>query len=703
MTSSLQPDPIQLARAESLFRSLWETTPDAVLMLDEDSIIRYANPGAIRLFGHPQATLEGGPLARVQPLSLRAAHVHGMGAYMRSGIKRLEWRGVEAMGLHADGREFPIEISFSEMELDGRRMFVGFLRDITERKRVVDALRVERARAQRTLRCIGDGVLTTDAAGCVVALNPMAERLTGWGEGEAFGLPCDRVLGLEDGDSGQPIPLLLAAAGGEGVDAMPLPANAVLHPRGGTALPIEGSVATLGADGDVSGWVIALRDVSVARGLATQLAHQATHDALTDLVNRGEFDRRLQALLASSPGHGSSLLYLDLDQFKIVNDTCGHQAGDELLTQLASILLPDVRRGDTLARLGGDEFALLIHDCTPAEALAIAERIRATIAAFVFVWKGQPFTSGTSIGHVHFDGGAHQAGEILSKADEACYVAKGLGRNRIHTYEPGEEAQALHHGEMQWVGLIHRAFDEQRFVLHAQPIFTAAHEQGPAMHHEVLVRMLGEDGALVPPMAFIPAAERYNLMPRIDRWVVETLLQTVAASFGDIAHCDASFAINLSGASLGDPDFAGFLLDALHASGIPGHCIAFEITETAAIANMASAVRLMEEVKRAGCRFALDDFGSGLSSFAYLKHLPVDALKIDGSFVRGVATDPVDRAMVASINQIGHLLGLWTVAECVENDDILRELRVIGVDYVQGYALGRPRPLEQCLGRAPVH
>ncbi len=701
-TRELAEESARLAQAERRFRSLWETTTDAVLILDQDSIIQYANPGAALMFGHPVDILQGGPLSRVQPERLRQAHLHGVARFMDSGVKHLDWRAVEAPGLHADGHEFPVEIAFSSMEMEGKAMFVGFIRDITERKRTMAELQQERERAQSTLRCIGDGVMTTNEEGRVAALNPMAERLTGWSQEEAVGRPCGEILPLAHEETGEPLPLPLVLAAGEGTDATPLPANAVLQARHGLAVSVEGSIASLaGVDGSVAGWVIALRDVSHSRALAAQVAFQATHDSLTGLVNRAEFDRRLGVVLnnASRRRQSASLLYLDLDQFKIVNDTCGHVAGDELLKQLSSILGRALRSSDTLARLGGDEFGVLLENCPPSKALQIAETLRDTVSEFNFVWQEQIFATGVSIGHVHFEDDSLRAGEILSKADEACYVAKDQGRNRIHTYQPGEEAQATRHGEMQWVGIIHQALEDDRFVLHAQPIFEVAEvgHAGALPHYEVLLRMQDRDGELIPPMAFIPAAERYNLMPRLDRRVIRSVIRALAGSYADPAQCTATFAINLSGSSISDPDVARFILGELRDHNLPGHCIAFEITETAAIANFANAVRLINEVKAAGCTFSLDDFGSGLSSFAYLKHLPVDLLKIDGSFVKGVATDPVDRAMVASINEIGHLMGLRTIAEFVEDEDILQVLREIGVDYAQGYGLGRPMPLEQVL------
>ncbi|WP_157981381.1 EAL domain-containing protein [Cognatilysobacter tabacisoli] len=696
----------RLVEAERLYRSLWETTTDAVLILDEGSHIRYANPGAEAMFGHAVGDLVGQPLALIQPERLRAAHVAAMQAYLRTGERRVSWRGVETVGLHATGAEVPLEISFSQIEIHGRLQFVGFIRDISERKRALAALLDERERAQSTLRSIGDGVITTDVDGRIVSLNPMAERLIGWTQAEAASRPAHVVLELLDEQGARRLPPLEQWAAERGDGPLPFPPGTLLQPRHGPPVSVEGSLARLtGADARPIGWVVALRDVSQARRLAAQVEFQATHDELTGLVNRSEFDRRLRAVLDDGRARaaGSSLLYLDLDQFKIVNDTCGHIAGDELLKQLAGLLALQLDSGDTLARLGGDEFGVLMRERSADDALRVARSLLEAVGLFVFTWQDQRFATGISIGHVHFSGDGLTATDILSRADEACYVAKDLGRNRIHSYQPGDELQARRHGEMRWVGLIREALEQDRFVLHGQPIVRVAAAAEPPQHVEVLLRMRAHDGSLIPPMDFLPAAERYDLMPRIDRWVVRAAIAAAAEAVADDAARPAPLvAINLSGATLCDAGFAPFVRAELARAGVPASRVCFEITETAAIANLTSAVRLINELKALGCRFSLDDFGSGLSSFAYLKHLPVDLLKIDGVFVRTMASDPVDRAMVASINEIGHVMGLETIAEFVENDAILAELRAIGVDYAQGYALGAPQPLAEVLAGAPA-
>ena len=700
-TRDLEKASIARARAEGLYQLLWETTTDAGIIMDEHSVILAANPGLERMLGHPVDSLVGQPLTVLQPERLRGGHEAGMHRYLATGERRLDWRASEVPALHADGSEIPVEIAFSEMRFQDQRMFVGFIRDIRERKRAEAELFRAREHAEATLRSIGDAVATIDPGGRVVFLNPVAEAMCGWTALESAGRAVEQVLPFLDEATGEPLDVLASlAAAVEGAPEQPgrargFPSTAQLRTRHAVSHAVEGSVASMqGPDGRFAGWVIAFRDVTASRLMAEQISHQARHDALTGLANRSEFDRRLRAALesAAAGGREHSLLYMDLDQFKLVNDTCGHIAGDELLKRLSAMLSLMLRGNDTLARLGGDEFGILLEGCPAAPALAIAEKIRRAISDFSFAWDGRVFPATASIGQVNFSDHSLSVSEILSKADEACYLAKDSGRNRVHTYSPGDEALARRHGEMEWVERIRAAMEGDRLVLFAQPIYPVRNPGDGVRQVEILLRMRDEAGNLVPPMAFIPAAERYGLMPAIDRWVVDALLRHLVRS-GDARARPVTHAVNLSAATLGDPSFAGFVREGLARSGIPAHCLSFEITETAAIANFAGARSLIDELRSIGCKFALDDFGSGMSSFAYLKHLPVDSLKIDGAFVRDIAVDPIARAMVASINEIGHLMGLETIAEFVESEAILAELQVIGVDFAQGFGLARPAEL----------
>ena len=438
----------------------------------------------------------------------------------------------------------------------------------------------------------------------------------------------------------------------------------------------------------------AVEDITEARALSQQLRFQAAHDALTGLVNRREFENRLERALKSAEGGRSeyAVCYLDLDQFKIINDSCGHVAGDELLRRLGRVLAQQVRSQDTLARLGGDEFGVLLEDCSMHVAERVANALRRTIEDFRFAWQKQVFGIGVSIGVVPIQGLGQTVSSILSAADAACYAAKDRGRNRIHIYHEGDVELARRHGEMRWVTRIQTALEENRFELARQPIVPLSASAREDTHYELLLRMRDEDGNIVLPDAFLPAAERYNLSVKLDRWVVREAFRLLTRNPG---HLENLFlcSINLSGVSLADEDFLIFVTTELASTGLPPSKVCFEITETAAIANLAGAMRFIEVLRRIGCRFALDDFGSGLSSFAYLKSLPVDFLKIDGVFVKDIVEDPIDRELVRAINEIGHVMGKRTIAEFVESKEILAALGEIGVDYAQGFELGKPKLL----------
>ena len=431
-----------------------------------------------------------------------------------------------------------------------------------------------------------------------------------------------------------------------------------------------------------------------------RLVYQASHDALTGLINRHEFEQRLERTLLSAlqQDREHALCYMDLDQFKVINDTCGHAAGDELLLQLALMLKANLRERDTLARLGGDEFALLLENCSIQDALEVADTFRAEVQRFRFKWEDRIFAVGMSVGMVAINRDSGTAANLLSAADAACYVAKDRGRNQIHLYEISDIDLARHRGEMQWITRIHRALEEDGLRLSWQEIRRTDGESDNTRHVELLLRMKDDDGSDVLPMAFIPAAERYSIMPALDSWVIEETLRLCKRylAFRQEQHC--LFAVNLSGASLKAPAFRQKLLALLQENPATGPHLCFEITETAAIGNLGVVNEFIEAMREFGCSFALDDFGSGLSSFIYLKNLKVDFLKIDGAFVRDIANNSVDRSMVEAVHRIGHQMGLKTVAEYVESDEILAILRQIGVDFVQGNAVHCPEPLETLCG-----
>ncbi len=560
----------------------------------------------------------------------------------------------------------------------------------------------EKERAEVTLASIGDGVITTDTRGNVDYLNQVAEQMTGWSDREAHGRPLTEVFNLINENTRESELGTLENVLKEG-EVVKLTSSPILLQRNGEEYVVENTMAPIRErGGNIAGAVIVFHDVSHVRSMARQLAYQATHDPLTGLVNRRDFERQLEHAIHSAKHHDRqhALCFLDLDQFKVVNDTCGHIAGDKLLKQLATLMEPQVGEDGVLARIGGDEFGVLLINCTLDRARETAEQLRQVVRSYRFVWEDKIFEVGVSIGLVPFDAQSGGLQEIMRTADSACYIAKDKGRNRLHIYQPDDSALALRQGEMQWVHRISKTFDERRFYLARQAVLPLNPELDERPHYEILLRMLSEDGTHILPSDFIPAAERYDMMRDIDRWVIKSAFELIQGQ----AHVSAAgnrqpaiYNINLSGHSLNDEAYR-FIIAQLEETGIDPGGICFEITETAAIDNLGYATSLIRRLKKLGCRFALDDFGSGLSSFGYLKTLPVDYLKIDGSFVRDMTNDLISQAMVESINHIGHVMGLRTIAEGVENDTILAKVRELGIDYAQGYAISDPQPY----GNMPV-
>jgi len=562
-----------------------------------------------------------------------------------------------------------------------------------------NALYAEKERAQTTLASIGDAVITTDTNGRVEYLNPVAERLIAHRMEQARGQQLETLFHLAEASHPEQ-PLLPFG------DEAPIPADAggnlQLRRHDGDQVAVSMVSAPIFDHANANcGRVLVFHDMTREHQYIASLSWQATHDALTGLTNRHEFERRLGQLLDSSSHRNQhhALMYLDLDQFKVVNDTCGHAAGDELLRQVCVLLQQHLRDDDTLARLGGDEFGVLLKNCPPDAVLQVAEKLRQTVSDLHFLWGRQPFSVSVSIGVVHISAAPTTLKEVLRASDVACYLAKEKGRNRVQEYSPGDAELSNRNGELEWVQRLHHALEEERFCLYAQPIVPLAGAAANETHFELLLRLRDEHGALVPPIAFIPAAERYNLMAAIDRWVVRCAFSTLGRLPAAVLP-NWQCAINLSGASIGDETFLAFLHDAFDRHGIAPSRICFEITETSAIANLASATRFMRTLRKLGCRFALDDFGAGMSSFGYLKHLPVDYLKIDGGFVKDMLDDPIDHAMVEMINHIGHVMGKRTIAEFVETQAIAEALQKIGVDYAQGYGVAQPLPLPDILTQA---
>ncbi len=601
-------------------------------------------------------------------------------------------RGGRPLGHMAVMSTRPLAGDFPAMSI--LKIFAARAAAEIERKLAEEALAKEKELAQVTLASIGDGVIRTDAAGMVDYLNPVAERLTGWTAAEACGQPVAQVFNVIDEATGKPMPNAVERCLREGV-VIEHAGYSMLVRRDGRESAIRDSVAPIqDRQGRTTGSVLVFKDVSQLRGMEREMIYLARHDPLTGLINRREFERRLQHCLdtAGEDEREHALFYLDLDEFKVVNDTCGHLAGDELLKQITSLLRSLMRKTDTLARLGGDEFGVLLEDANLEDARELGERLRASVRQYRFGWQERIFEIGVSIGLVPITAACGDMARVLSAADAACYVAKESGRNRMHEYQPDDSALAERYGEMQWIYRIHKAFAEHRFCLYRQNIHPLRGDGSEPPICELFIRMLDEEGRIATPAAFIPAAERYHLIASIDRWVVHAAFISLAC--GTLSHGDTTrFAINLSGQSVGDDSFLDYVLAEIEATGISPERIFFEITETAAVGNLAKAMHFIRVLKELGFRFVLDDFGSGLSSFAYLKNLQVDYLKIDGTFVRDMIGSSVQRALVESIHQIGQVMDIRTIAESVEDRTTLEALREIGVDYAQGYGLSMPEPL----------
>ena len=654
---------------------------EGVFILDEQRNIIFVNEAACRISGYTRSEL----------LSM---HVHDLdpGATLSTpaAVRKRAYEGertvFETMHRTKSGTMIPVEVSLVSGVFEGRILHSSFVRDITRRK----ALR----EGEQRFRVIADTspvalLLCDNNAGRIQYANKQAARM--------LHLSISSMLNhsfLEILQAGGALAEILAK-----LDAGEEMQNREFQLRYGESnLWVSLSTSNLVLDG-AQVQCNALMDVTEAHELSNQLSYQATYDDLTGLVNRREFEDRLQEVieLAQERRSDNVLCYLDLDQFKVINDTCGHMAGDELLRQLAQELYRCVRRDDTLARLGGDEFAILLENCSLEHAERAANNVRQAVQNFRFMWNENMFTIGVSIGLTLISQDGESISEVLRRADAACYAAKEAGRNRLHVFRMDDKELALRHLEMSWVSRVNAALEENRLELWHQEIAEISREGRPhghtaEDHFEVLLRMRDTDGTLIMPSTFLPAVERYTLAGKIDRWVLKAMFRWLAdnpQTRERIGIC----AVNLSGQTLGDLNFHNEVITMLEESKVRADRICFEITETSAIANLANATLFMQRMKQHGCTFALDDFGSGLSSFAYLKTLPVDFVKIDGLFVKDILSDPVDRAMVKAIIEMAHAMGKLAIAEFVENDEILQELIDLGVDYVQGYGIGRPAPL----------
>ncbi len=653
-----------------------------------------------------EGNADGGSLVRAVRYGIERKHVAEALSKARVDLEnRIEKRTVELTRANARlkqevadrkraeetvrGAAKSLEQQVMERTAELRQLNEALKDEIAERKRTEETLRASEKRYRILFDDNPSMYFTVDSEGTVLSVNRFGALQLGYTAAELVGTSFLDRIQKQDADTAKEFLDNVMRKPGQSHRG-----EIRKFRKDGTLLWVRATArATQGEDGE---WVILIvcEDVTEARELSEELSYQARHDALTGLVNRREFEVRLTQMLQSARADQSehTLCYLDLDQFKVINDTCGHIAGDELLRQLGGILKGKIRRGDTLGRLGGDEFGILMAHCSLEQARRVTRILLDAIQNFRFAWQVKSFRIGASIGLVPITAASVSVASVLGMADVACYAAKDAGRNRIHVYHEADTELAKRHGEMQWVARINEALEQDRFRLAFQTI--APLKTGGGEHYELLIRMEDETGQIVAPGAFLPIAERYNLAATLDRWVIHTAfawLATHPEHLQDLYLCS----INLSGHSLGDEEFRRFVIDKFNEGQVPPEKICFEITETAAVANLSNAMDLIKVLKELGCRIALDDFGSGLSSFAYLKNLQVDFLKIDGMFVKDIDTDPVALAMVRSINEVGQVMGKRTIAEFVENDAILEKLREIGVDYAQGYGIGRPQPLAE--------
>jgi diguanylate cyclase (GGDEF)-like protein/PAS domain S-box-containing protein len=674
-----------------LFDVLTDIMPEVALI--HDATIMRANRAAGELFGVDPGSLRGKQVTDLLRPAYRATVRKHINAELADDGPLAP---IEVQLIDGGERVLWVELYSSRIVFEGAPAFITVARDITHRKSMEASLGRSKLQARVTLESIGEGVITTDASGTIDYMNEAAEQLIGTMRSFAIGKQLNELIALVDETDreslGDPVAQCLDER-----RRINLGRRALLISKQSsrefstelTASPIRGP------DRELAGIVVIFHDVSEMRGLAREMTYQASHDALTGLVNRAEFERRLEVALKSARGEGSGhvVSYLDLDRFKAVNDSCGHMAGDNLLRELATVLKEKIRDSDTVARVGGDEFAMLLVGCPLEKARQIADDVCDSVREYRFSWHDRAFEIGVSVGLVEVGHDSGTAETVLSAADSACYVAKQQGRGRVHVYSARDEMLARERGEIQWLQRLQSALKEDRFELFVQPIIAVAGrvETGPAA--EVLLRMRDESGKIILPAHFLGAAERYQLMSHVDRWVVQAALTAISRGTPHLPQ-GRTCSINLSGQTLGDEDFLEYVVDLLDHTGVAPGKVCFEISESAVLKNLDHARRFINVLHGIGCQFALDDFGSGIGSFANLKLLSLDYLKIDGSYTRNLEMDGVNREMVKAMVSMARRLDFRVIAEQVEDQETFEAIRQLGIEFVQGYIVERPHPLQ---------
>lgn len=680
-----EPAPVQGWRRE-FTRSAFRLSNLPMAVLDGDYRVRFANASLARLVSEPVPQLAGRELTELFGEGDRARVLAALQSLREESRRELD------VQLKCGERYLPLQLCLSRPAGEPPT-FVAELHHAPEQEELRRALGGLSQRLSVGLSLMREGWIATDVQGTIVEMNEAAERLTGWSRSEAIGQLHERVLRLV-GAAGALDRSPITAALRDGRSSEPQVSERVLIARDGRRLNLHCSAAVLpGADGRAEGALLVFEDCTQAGLLAEELAYRTSHDPITGLLNRDEFERRLSTALLEARRSGTRhlLCYLDLDQFKVVNDMHGHYAGDEMLRQLAGVFRGSLRPEDALARLGGDEFGVLLEDSTLEEGMPLIEGLLDAARNNRFVWEGQTFNTTASMGVVAITAYTSGIARALSQADAACYAAKDSGRDRIRVADADDDS-ARRHSQMSLVSKISGALDRNLFTLYYEDVVRTAAPQ-EVVYRELLVRMRGDNGELQPPAEFIAAAERYYLMNALDRWVMQAALSGIGRRGSD----GIIYGINISGLSLNDDKFLNFVISRFDTFGVAPEQVCFEITETAAISHLTEARRFIERLSAIGCRFALDDFGSGMASFSYLRNLPVHFIKIEGSFVRTMLANRLDRGMVEAINRIGHDMGLKTIAEHVEDVSLIAPLRAMGVDWVQGHAIAKPRPFEDLL------
>ncbi len=684
--SDLRKSKQKLEHREKIIRNIFDNVPLLLAVREQDGKISLANKLFKDTFGDEASKNDNSDL-QLQSLSNSIHNRQQLSKILRN--EQGTWREFEIKT--ETGRSLDLAWLNSQLD-DNSTVLLG--QDLTYRHRVENALAREREFAQVTLRSIGDAVITIDLAGRIETLNPVAEKLTGRSQEESWHQPLDEVVNLYSSTTEERRPSLIQ---GE-IDESRLKCwrgRHILISRTGQQSVVNGSANIIcDRNQHAVGVVLAFRDMTQSYYLEQELSWQATHDGLTGLYNHRALDIKLQELVSqeTNSSYNHIFCYVDLDQLDLVNSIFGYVAGDQFLSHAGQILKHYFRSADVIARLGGDEFGILLSFCSLGRAIEMIEGFRVGIKNEKFVWQDQAFTLSASIGLVQWNEASKAVGNILNVGASICHNSKRGGKNQLEIYTLNQEDINAQYGKQSWLVKINQALAEERFCLFAQKIIPLHQVNHPTIY-EVLIRMIGENGELISPGQFLPVAERYNLMPDLDRWVVGNFLKRYWSMLEKHSE-NCIYTINLSGESLSSESFFKFLKESLSAPGAPANQICFEVTETMAIANLQRATKFIEEIKSLGCLFALDDFGSGMSSLAYLRTLPVDYLKIDGMFVRDIITNKVDRTMVESCHRIANSLGIETIAEYAETERVIEHLRTMGIDYAQGFAIARPQDIE---------